>query len=184
MSFLFNLILCFRPYFFLHVLFKLPLCQCNFSFSDWHSLTLLCFLSFFLSSFHSFFLPLAWPIDLAVQGCKYHCGLFHSCPSTFTSIHTPILTCIKFLHFELLGHLLHGRFHTILPSRYSSLHLTVCFNLLMHTPYSCLISIRKAQSVIVIALCTLDCFIKVTGISRIWQGVTLTLLINIVLKKC
>lgn len=58
--------------FFLHVLFKLTIFECIFSFSIDTSLTLLCF----LSSFHSFFLPMAWPVDLAVQGCKYHCGLF------------------------------------------------------------------------------------------------------------
>lgn len=35
--------------------------------------------AFFLPFLHLFFLPVAWPIDLAVQGCKYHCGFFHSC---------------------------------------------------------------------------------------------------------
>lgn len=44
--------------------------------------------AFFLPFFHSFFLPVAWAIDLAVQGCKYHCGFFHSCPSTFTPTHS------------------------------------------------------------------------------------------------
>lgn len=38
--------------------------------------TLWCCCAFFLSSFHLFFLPLAWVVGLAVQGCKYHCALF------------------------------------------------------------------------------------------------------------
>lgn len=37
--------------------------------------------AFFLPFLHLFFLPVAWPIDLAVQGCKYHCVFFHSRPS-------------------------------------------------------------------------------------------------------
>lgn len=36
--------------------------------------------AFFLPFLHLFFLPVTWPIDLAVQGCKYHCGFFHSRP--------------------------------------------------------------------------------------------------------
>lgn len=34
----------------------------------WRFIWRLCF----LSSFHLFFLPTAWAVDLAVQGCKYH----------------------------------------------------------------------------------------------------------------
>lgn len=46
------------------------------------------FLYSFLSFFHPFFLPVAWAVDLAVQGCKYHCVFFHSCPSTSTPLFT------------------------------------------------------------------------------------------------
>ena len=140
--------------------------------THWHCCAF--FLSFLLSFFHSFFLPVAWPIDLAVQGCKYHCGLFHSCPSTFTSIHTPILTCITFLHFELLGPFLHGKSHAILPSHYSSLHLTVCFKF----TYAYSIFFSYGHQEIPLSGChstvhTLTVVIKMTGICRIWQGITL-----------
>lgn len=54
----------------------------------------LCFLSFF----HSFFLPVPWAIDLAVQGCKYHCGFFHSCPSTLTPLHPLYSSIQRYMH--------------------------------------------------------------------------------------
>ena len=108
-------------FYFLHVLFKLPLCQCNFSFL-WLTLTDIVVLSFFLpfflsfflfflpfvhsfflsffltflSFFHPFFLPVAWAVDLAVQGCKYHCVFFHSCPSTSTPLFTHLHTFCTF----------------------------------------------------------------------------------------
>lgn len=111
-----------------------------FLFSDWHSLTLLCFLSFF----HSFFLPVAWAVDLAVQGCKYHCGLVHKCPWTFTPahlyIHEPVLMHqdMMCIHFEMLGHPLHDWSHFILATNH---HLCISLfgvNLHMHIHHLCL----------------------------------------------
>lgn len=80
--------------------------------------------AFFLPFLHLFFLPVAWPIDLAVQGCKYHCGFFHSRPSLvslfFTSIYVRVhslTSCLSTLR-ELAevsscwGLQLHERFHS------------------------------------------------------------------------
>lgn len=76
--FLFNLILNFRSCFFSACPVQTSIMWMQLFFF-WLTLTDIVVLSFF----HSFFLPVAWAIDLAVQGCKYRCGFFHSRPSTF-----------------------------------------------------------------------------------------------------
>lgn len=82
MSFLLSLLCTVWPLFCMFMV-SLPLCQCSFSFFFWLTLTDIVVLSFFLSFLYLFFLPVAWAVDLAVQGCKYHCRLLHSRPSIF-----------------------------------------------------------------------------------------------------
>lgn len=139
----FLFILSFRLCFFFCMSWSNPLCQCNFSFSDWHTLTLLCLLSFF---FHSFFLPVAWAIDLAVQGCKYHCGFFHSCPST--SYTYSLLRPFTQSMLHALSHCVHilSCWHLCCPA--TTLHPLCAVNLVP------LFIIRNSQSVVVIAFCT------------------------------
>lgn len=139
--------------------------------THWHCCAF--FLSFFF--FHSFFLPVTWAIDLAVQGCKYHCGFFHSCPWTFTPIHlynhsytrhycTGIESRCPYI-FSCWGFCCMKDFTpSCLPT--SLPYIPLCaVNLLMCSTCFCLIAIRKSQSVVVIALLHLTVAMKVTGIN-------------------
>lgn len=164
-SFLISLILHSRSFFFFSACpVQTPIMSMQLFFF-WLTLTDIVVLSFFLSFFHSFFLPVAWAIDLAVQGCKYHCGFFsfaplnfYTCSPTHPSIHSSLhasshrcmyifscwgLCCMKYFTRSCPP--------TSLP--YMSLWAVT---LLMRRPYFCLIAIRKSHSVIVIALCTPD----------------------------
>lgn len=109
--------------------------------------------AFFLSFFLSLVLPVAWAVDLAVQGCKYHCRFFHPCPLTFTDTHIRSCTphCVQRVrlcaHFELPGTVLHERFHTIVPSHQS--YIPLCAgNLLMPSTRFSVVAIRQSQSVV------------------------------------
>lgn len=99
--------------------------------------------AFFLPFFHSFFLPVAWAVDLAVQGCKYHCGFFHSHTPrlyfTFTSIckHGRHMYQATSVLVELLEPLLHD---SILPSRWFilTLHCVLTYISFNFAPVFCL----------------------------------------------
>lgn len=97
----------------------------------WLTLTEIVVLSFF----HSFFLvsPVAWAIDLAVQGCKYHCGFSmplnsHTGSSTYPFTHPSAQASsrVSIYAYAYMRWVVAWKIQSLPPTVAPPIHLTAC----------------------------------------------------------